>query len=569
MSGQERWDVALKVLDGPLQHMGEQTFRGPVVRIGAEPGAGGFRLAGYRGLDKRHAVITAYDQGTATIAPVGSNQVRMAPHQHVDWKEIDPMSGPEYLSEGCALHLGPVNRGCTVEFVECRKLGVWAQGNLASEVQGASVASAADLGQSGGIPLAVNQPGAPPAAFDARSASTISASSVPFWFVGCLFMMAASSVTVILAAVAITVVQVDELGPVKPGEEMYDYAALDEIELDENLLEGLQAGYLDFVMKPNAELSGKKRLENPEHWDETMYEYVTASVQQHIAAWRYFKRLDAVVDDYAIVTGMLRDEGLPEVLAAMPYQESQYRAKNQSFACAKGYWQFMPEVAYRVGRDSGLPFKVKDCTIKGVEQPWSPTTATFQGYKNSPYIDLTQGREHPKCRIKSCRYDDRINLEKSTAAAMFTLKEAWNDGELAESGAAVQITILTHNAGYNDARFGRKLKTNLLPAYKRWRKGQEEEDYHRFYGENIKCATPHEGGGGKRCGAEIPAETQHYAYSIIAQHLLAVCYYGLNYDDKKEFKAWGNYTKGKGYCTALDVPTATEVRNYKGGKKGK
>ena len=40
----------------------------PVVRIGSNPGPGGLRLEGYRGLDDRQAVISAYDGGTVAIA---------------------------------------------------------------------------------------------------------------------------------------------------------------------------------------------------------------------------------------------------------------------------------------------------------------------------------------------------------------------------------------------------------------------------------------------------------------------------------------------------------------------
>jgi len=548
-------------------HMGEQTFRGPVVRIGADPGPGGFKLAGYRGLDKRHAVISAYDQGSATVAPVGSNQVRMAPHQHVTWKDIDPMSGPEYLSDGCALHFGPVNRGCTIEFVECRKLGVWQQGGLASEVAGASVASMDALGKKAGIPMAVGQPGAPPASFDARKSATISASTVPIWFVGCLFMMAMASVTLIMIAVLINVRTVDKLGPVAEGDDMYDYASLNDIEIDENLLEGLQQGFLDFIMKPNADAAGRKKLENPEHWDDQFYQYVAASVQQHVGAWAVFRRLDAIVDDYALVTSEMREANLPDVMAAIPYQESRYRPDLTSRACAAGYWQFMPEVAYRVGRDSDVTFKVKDCKIKGVDQTREPTSTASPPIKQRIYLDITQGIEKMKCRIKSCRVDHRRDLEKSTQAAAYALRETWDDGDLADSGANVQITILSHNAGYDDSRFGQRRKTNLKPAYKTWRKNAEQDEYQNFYGENIKCDTPHEGGGLARCGGKLPAETQHYAYTIIAQHLVAVCYYGLNYSDKKEFKAWANYTKGSGYCTSLNVPTSQEVQTKKKGKK--
>ena len=61
--GQERWDIVLRFLDGPMAAQGDETCRGPVVRIGSNPGPGGLKLTGYRGLDDRQAVITAYDGG--------------------------------------------------------------------------------------------------------------------------------------------------------------------------------------------------------------------------------------------------------------------------------------------------------------------------------------------------------------------------------------------------------------------------------------------------------------------------------------------------------------------------
>ncbi|MEM6930880.1 MAG: hypothetical protein AAF602_28355, partial [Myxococcota bacterium] len=67
----------MSVLHGPLASAGEQVLRGPVVRIGAQPGPGGFALRGYRGLDERQCVITAYGQGDTQVAPVGRNQVRI------------------------------------------------------------------------------------------------------------------------------------------------------------------------------------------------------------------------------------------------------------------------------------------------------------------------------------------------------------------------------------------------------------------------------------------------------------------------------------------------------------
>lgn len=544
---QQRWDVVLKVLDGPLAGGGEQVYRGPVVRIGAAPGPGGFSLNGYRGLDARHATVTAYEGGEATIAPVGTNQVRMAPHANVKWEEIDPMAGPEYLSEGCAVHLGPVGRGATLEFVECRRLGVWSGGALASEAGGIQ-----------SVGPGMGTPGAPPAAFDARSTKRIRSSTVPPWFIGCMVMMTALFVTVPLAAVFIRAISIERLGPVEEGESFYTFADVKKEDINPKLKEGLNQPFHDFVVAPSADVSGMRRLEDPENWDENFYDMVVASVQTHIKAWSVFKRLEVVREDYAYVLEELRHEDMPDVIAGMPYLESRYSADLQSIACAKGYWQFMPEVAWRIDRDGGIPFKVRDCKFKDADVLWSPETPTPPPgvMKNAPYID----KEQHNCRIKACRVDDRMDLKKSTAAAIFSLGEAWSDPDIRKSGSAVAITIASHNAGYDDSRFGRRKRSNLRDAWFRWKKGKSDDEWPLFYGENITTSTPHES---QWNGSVLPPETQHYVYTIVAEHILAVCYYGLNYADMPAFKDYRQYTQGDGYCKQLNIPTSGEVKKHK------
>ncbi len=545
---QERWDVVMLVLDGPLAGSGEHVYRGPVVRIGAAPGPGGFALNGYRGLDARHATITAYDGGSAAVAPVGTNQVRMAPHANVNWKEIDPMSGPEYLSEGCAIHLGPVGRGVTLEFVQCRRLGVWSGGALASEVSGSP-------GVTPGIVA-----GAPPAAFDARGSRRIRSSTVPAWFIGCMVMMTAVFVAVPLAVVFVNAITIERLGPVEEGEPFYTFATVQVDKVNPKLKEGLNQAFHDFVMKPSIEVSGLRELEDPKNWDEEFYGYTAASVETHLKAWSVFRRLDVVRQDYATVLGELRAADLPEVIAGMPYLESRYTADLQSIACAKGYWQFMPEVAFRIDRDSRIGFKVADCTFTDADVRWSPTDPTPPPgvMRNAVYID----KERQNCRIKSCRVDARTDLKKSTAAAMFSLAEAYSDPDIQKSGSAVAITILSHNAGYDDSRFGRRKKSNLRDAYFIWKKGKPADELPKFYGRNITTTNPHETSWH---GSAIPPETQHYAYTIVAEHMLAACYYGLNYADEiPAFREFKQYTQKEGYCRQLNIPTAAEVRKKSG-----
>ena len=126
---QERWDAKLELLHGPLRAKGEMILHGPVIRIGANPGPGGLSLRDYRGLDERQAVITTYD-GEPRIEPVGSSQVRVAPHEHVNWEKTQVLQGPALLTNGCAIHLGRPGRGATLRFVDCQPLGVWEQARI-------------------------------------------------------------------------------------------------------------------------------------------------------------------------------------------------------------------------------------------------------------------------------------------------------------------------------------------------------------------------------------------------------------------------------------------------------
>ncbi|MEQ1570097.1 MAG: transglycosylase SLT domain-containing protein [Myxococcota bacterium] len=554
MTQQERWDVALKVLQGPLAGLGEQVLRGPVVRLGADPGPGGLKLAGYRGLDVRQCVITAYSGGSASVAPVGTNQVRMAPHPNVNWSEIDPMVGPEFLSPGCALHLGPIGRGATIEYVGSRRLGEWQSGQLASERVDVPTGARGDV----------------PAAYDARRVGRISSSSAPFWFLGGSFMVTLMSTGCIVTLVVWALFlyrPVAPIGPEDAGYEFYESVTLDAEESRDyaHLLEGMEQPYFKFVMEPNitAANAGAKGWEEPSQWDQRLLKYVTASADAHAKSWLFFRRLDAVSVEYAKVVLAMREAGLPEVFAAIPYQESRYNAQITSEVCAEGYWQFMPEVAHRLSKQ-GLDFRVADCKFVGTSGlSWTPSDpAPPPGVRqNAAYMG--DGR----CLIKSCNVDDRKDLGKSTKAAVYTLKEAWRDPVIALSGAAVQLTITSHNSGLDDGRFGKQYakKSNVKPAFQAFVKKNGPDVGRSFVGQNIRCGTAKDEG---YCNASYPAETQHYAYTILAQHFLAVCYYAKNYGEQAAFTPWRFYAGSDGYCDAFRIPTRTEVRDWKpqGGK---
>lgn len=560
MSVQERWDVALKILDGPLVAMGEQVYRGPTVRIGANPGPGGVSLQGYRGLDARQCTITAYTGGTAAVSPVGTNQVRLAPHANVNWKDIDPISGPEYLSDGCALHIGPVNRGATLEFVECRRLGMWETGGIRSDVA-EGLSSSSKLGQqmAGGYGAGVGA-GAVPTAYDARKVGKIRASLVPPWVLGCIgLLISSTAVMLVTIPTAAFFLQrdVEELGPIEDQYEFFKSVDISKPPSKE-LFKGLEQPMYAFVMEPNLERAGanQKGLDNPENWDRRFQQYVTKSVEMHVRQKGFFRQLDKKRQEYGSVVKELRRAKLPEVFAAIPYQESRYNSNMTSIACAKGYWQFMPEVAYRVDTLSSLEFRVRGCRLRGrKEVTWNPTELAPPNTTNSPYI------EDKKCMIVSCAVDDRTDLRKSTAAAIWTLNKAWNDPDIAASGSAVQATILSHNSGYNDApyRGGRRRATNVLPAMKRWTKLNGLAQGPKFYGSNILCKDHN---GRDRCGGLLMPETQHYAYNIVAQHFLAVCYYAKEYGEDPAFEPWRQWVIDDGYCERFKIPSKAEIKSW-------
>lgn len=583
---QERWDVVIEVLDGPMSAMGEQTLRGPVVRLGSNPGSGGFKFNGYRGLDARHAVISAYAEGEATIAPVGSNQVRMAPHAHVRWKDIDPMPGPEYLSDGCAIHLGPVGRGVSFQFHGMERLGVWQQGQLASEValpQGHASEHETEAIRGAGSPDAAYQgiqsavaANAPPAARDVRQVRRVGTGNAKiFAGVGALAITAMTCSAGILAAVFVGQKDVEDLGPKEEGEAFYEFARFDpEKEINPVLYDGLEQAFSAFVMEDNARVAGRSFSDSAD-WDRRFYDFTARSVEQHLGSWAVFRRLDSVRDDYAFVLKELRRADLPDAIAAVPYLESRYRPEEQSGACAKGYWQWMPESGPRFAA-AGLDFRVAECKFRDVDgYSYTPTAHTPPNgvFRNADYImkdESISKYDERKCRIpksRGCKYDSRTSLEDSTAAAVSAIGQAFNDATIRKSGAAVQMAIGSHHGGYDDSQFGVRKSFNMLPAYQSWSKGKDKGDWHRFYGENIQCTDVESEKRKGFCGANITPGSQHYAYTVIAQHILAACYYGLNYGSEPMFKDYVRFTRSDGYCVKLGIPSSDEVRSKsKGGK---
>lgn len=524
---QERWDVVVKFTEGPLSFQGDIVCRGPVVRMGASPGPGGLKLEGYRALDDRQAVIQSYDGGTVSIAPVGTNQVRVAPYENVDWAEYPPIRGPVYLSPGAAVHLGPPGRGVTLIFVESRRLGVWEQNQILSEsrLEDGSQIKELDV-----------ERGRPP------------------WFIPSVVMIGISTAVAVLIYL-IKPPEIQPIGPVDAGEEYYNFVETT-TPLDPQLAEGLNQPFFDFVMKPNADAASMQELKQVGQWDARFYEYVKRSAQLHARAWKFWQRLEQVREHYAYVTKELRDTGLPEVFAGIPYQESRYNANSQSYVCARGWWQFMPEVAHRVG------MKVSGCKLRGSQEKWAPTGIVVPRNEKRVYFDPDLNQ----CRIQECEVDQREDLQESTRGAIKLLAEAYSDEELKATGSIVQMTILSHNMGYDDGRYQPGRRAGVKWAWTKYAEAKKLEKAPDFYGQNILCTQPNLPPD-EKCGSVLWKETQHYAYNIVAQHILAVCYYAKNYGSEAAFDPWRQYDRGEGYCKAFQTPSADEVRSKGGGSR--
>jgi hypothetical protein len=533
---QERWDVVVQYLDGVMAKQPPQVYRGPVVRIGSNAGPGGVSLKGCRGLNDRHAVVTAYDGGSVAIAPVGNAQVRVAPHGNVEWAEIDVLVGPVYLSDGAAVHLGAPGRGVTFQFIEARRLGVWSDERILSDSAQADPelqpTNIQELSTQGGIPT---------------------------WFIGGIVLMGlVTTVGVLASVIRFHKREIAGLGPVAEGREYYDFVD-PSTPIASELREGLQQPFEDFVMAPNAEVAQQRDLRSaPEKWDTKLFDQVSRSYEVHAKAWLFWQRLEQIEPHYATVVKKLRAAGLPEVFAAVPYQESRYRDDVQSPVCARGWWQFQPETAHRFGLD------VRDCHFAGSTAVWSPTEMTppMGTRKNAQYVSYDKATDTSTCRIKSCDRDERTDLVLATDAAIKALAEAYHDPDIAASGAAVQLTITSHSCGYDDSRFGVARKTNVLPAYRAYLQERSLNRGPYFIGDSLTCSGVNF--VNDACGSHLLGESQHYAYNIIAQHLLAVCYFGLNYGTDAAFKDWKRYTRGDGYCTRTAVPERKTVRDKLG-----
>ena len=534
---QKRWDIEVLFFTPPLMMQGPIWYKGPVIRIGRNPGPGEMNLSSYQGVAELHATIEAYDGLTIMLSAIEPYEVRVAPHENVDWNHVYPIVTSVKITEGDVIHLGSLDRGCRFRFVQCRSFD-WRQEQL-----GAVINQEEDE-------FVHNR-------FDGPQRIQ---SHVPKWvlpmFLGSTVIFVAALVTLIVSDPPIPPMGIefeDEEAPL-------EFVADETMTLEKSILEGFEQPFEDFVMSYNAKKSGLKDIQaDPRLWDEKYYEKTVLTVNNYAKYKNTWQVFESALNNYNMIVSMLRKADMPEVFAAIPVTETKYNKDLVSPVCAAGIWQFMPEVAIRVN------LKVRGCSFKAPSpvKDWQPTLKVSPTASKREYmkiVNTSEGTDY-QCQITKCSTDDRIDIEQSTEGAIELFGEVWNDDLLSESGSVVQMTIVGHNVGHNDEVYGLKRETNILPAYKKYRKKSKKEDGVHFYGDNILCDSskdPHKPDFySSLCGGYLPNQGQHYGYNVTAQHFLAVCYYAENYGNDSVFTRWKRYLKG--YCSNITIPTPEEL----------
>jgi hypothetical protein len=544
-----RWDIVLRVRSGPTASAEPVVFQGPVVAVGTAPGPGGVKLPAGRGIAPQHCTIAVYDPRSVWVTPTGPNPVRLAPYADVRWEDIEPVSGRVRLERGNAVHLGPTGqRGVTLELVECRDLGM-------QDIQRV-VSQAADA-----VELVEHDVARPPDAFVARRevpsvrelmTDTMDARRLR-WAVGVLV-----TGTALMAAVAMVLLLVRwSAEPPVDSPEYFKIVDL-AVPVGAPALPGLEGAFDDQLLSWNRAYAGGvvagTDSRDPASWDRHLFLVVQEAVRRGQHGKFLYRLLEQRRSEYLTVLRALRahQPPLPDVLAAVPIQESNYNPTLVSPCCAGGPWQFMPEAGFRYRSMPGFgeAYSVKACGWKGSDgTPWTPTRPfpPSRACEKAPYV--MGGR----CALAGCEKDFRLDLKLSTDAAMYSFAETLADPTIAGSGAAVQIAIAGHNAGYDDRRWMPDVEKrfNVLPALRRWAaKKDAAVPLAWFVGENLKCA---EGGETGSCTTAMMPETQAYVVKILMYQLLAVCYFGRNPGEAPEFKQWSRHVEPGGYCASLEA----------------
>lgn len=580
---ERRWDIVLRIASGPLASRTPAVYHGPTVSVGTAPRGAGVVLPGGRGIAPEHCTLSAYDPHTVFVTPGGHNPVRIAPYADVRWEELEPITGRVRLERGNAIHLGPTGqRGVTLEFVECRDLGMVTVERIVSDTADTTIFARP--------PDGIRARGKRP---DVRQVITDTLDPSSFRLL-LTALLGGAGVLTMVALVLIARLMSKPL--TEHGEvnwyigELPELPKLTDAELSETLDVdyGTNDPFIDFIIGPNIRYAGGdlggQLGDDTKRWDLKFIQAARKTAENSHNNGCYYRVFEEAHDHYRTVLQTLHEsdlcvngesgpdctkEPMPDIFAAIPMQESLYGRRTQSQCCAEGPWQFMPEFGPRMSRiDPQLA--VKACHWKNAPDAatWTPKDlappqrACDNTHPTAEYVE--PGMKGAQCRIASCETDFRTDWALSTKAAMIALRQPLEDADLRASGAALQIAIASHNAGYNDREVvktaGYRKPYNMLPSYLKWRSDNPNKPTSHFLGDAMRCVPDASVPG---CEAYMKAETQEYVYRIAAFHLLAICYYGKNYANDPVFAPWAAYSEPGGYCTLFSdkrgVPSPKEA----------
>jgi Transglycosylase SLT domain len=144
------------------------------------------------------------------------------------------------------------------------------------------------------------------------------------------------------------------------------------------------------------------------------------------------------VGELDAIRNEMRTRGLPTVFIGIPLWESYLDTEAVSSACAAGAWQLMPETAIEHG------LQVSGCQIGSLD--WTPEHGSIAS-PDSPYR-----RSDGTCGIQTCRIDERLDLSRSTVAALDLLTRSYEAPDVTGNADRAALTVLAYNAGLGSVR---------------------------------------------------------------------------------------------------------------------
>lgn len=166
------------------------------------------------------------------------------------------------------------------------------------------------------------------------------------------------------------------------------------------------------------------RLDDPSLPDEPDLGLATLELlQAHGRAWAFWFHLVEFEADWRAAQTVLEAEGLPPVLAAIPYTWSA-RCEDlrlcTSGGCGRGPWMLPPAFPGT---------NLRDCALVRGQGTWSPG----QG----PVPILENGR----CGLGACAVDDRLSIAASTRAIAPRLQRTWLEARVRGEQSALVATV--------------------------------------------------------------------------------------------------------------------------------